>query len=177
MTLGKNMTMKGIFVLLAFACLLAGAAPSWGQGLPDKATEVLEAIRVLRTDPLGKDAPQAMTKVGEYAHSESSVMVIVRASYFPELDTVGPQNFNLLMASYLAGNMEPQIINARTVDHPLDGMKAMLHTYRLLREKDAIDEIRDFERWKFMGDEELGTLLKKLKASDTLPENPLGVIQ
>lgn len=165
------------FLVLATVGLLSGTVPAWGQGISEKAAEALAAISVLKTDPLGKDARKAITTVGEYANSETSVMVVVRASYFPELDTVGADNFNLLMASYLAGNMEPQILNSRTVDHPLQGMKTVLHTYTLLREKGTIHEVPEFEKWKHLGDEEFEILLKKLRASDTLMENPLGVMQ
>jgi len=107
-----------------------------------KPQTVLKVISMLEADPAGKDAEEAMSIIVNFAQASNDVLVVIIPRYLPWL-TRKPKvdNREILLASFVAGNVRAQLQKQIKKNHPAEGLHFMLGVYTKLRAKELIEKI------------------------------------
>jgi hypothetical protein len=127
--------------LAAVAFLICG---SLGLAAVPSKEDALQAIAVLEKNLLGPQAAEAAKKIVVYAQLSDDVMVDIGPEQLPwvsedwGLDKEREAALHsILVAAFVAGNVKPQIKNAKAEDDTYSGWLFTIETYRRLQKKES----------------------------------------
>src|SRR6266853_6056433 len=86
-----------------------------------KSDTVLKAIALFKSDPGGTNAPGTMAIIANYAEARTNVHVTINSGYLPWLSQKPEiKNGEVLLAAFVAGNVQAQLEKRVKQDHPAD---------------------------------------------------------
>lgn len=137
-------------------------------GLPgNEEKSILEAITLFEEDPLRREIPMIMALITQFAMKSPDVNVVITMDLLPWLNAdPNPDPSNILLASYVAGNIRPQLEKKVNNNHSVEGIKFLLKIYAALKEKGKIPKIEHLEQWKELNEKELAGTIEKLIKDD-----------
>ena len=134
------------FILLLFFLIPSYAEDDWTKKITPEAT--LKAIQIFKNDPTGEYAEGALSIIVNYAKNSPDVIATLQSELFPfEFDKIEVKAQTIFLGSFIAGNIEPQILQKTKKDFPFEGVKLLLYTYTKLRDKNLFKKNKTFEEW------------------------------
>jgi len=114
----------------------------------------LKAIGLFRDDPLSEDGRGAAAIIVTFVDKSHDVVVGLSKKVFPVFDAPGvsKNETNALMAAFIAGNLDSQLLRGVKKDDPYAGDLQMIQTYRQLQQKNpklkipAIEKMAEMEQ-------------------------------
>ena len=129
---------------------------------------VLRAISRFQSEPLKAKSNGILSIIINFADESQNVYIEVNSGYMPWLkQKKNINNTDILLVSFVAGNMRPQLINKEKKDHPVEGMIFMLRIYNKLRKAKKIEAISTLDQWSTLSVNELRELIPKIKEPDS----------
>jgi len=114
----------------------------------------LKAIGLFRDDPLSEDGRGAAVIIVTFVDKSHDVVVGLSKKVFPVFDAPGvsKKETNALLAAFIAGNLDSQLLHGVKKDDPYAGDLQMIQTYRQLQQKNpklkipAIEKMAEMEQ-------------------------------
>jgi hypothetical protein len=117
---------------MAIARLDAGEAPI------SKET-ALEAIILFRNQPFGPEGHAAAAIIFRFVESSPDIQVNISRKVDPILrkdaSKLTEEQRGILLAGFLAGNADAQLLRSRAEDQPLAGVEQLIATYRQMQQR------------------------------------------
>ncbi len=140
-------------ICLIIVCFLAAAYPgtssaedSWTTAITPEIT--LEAIKIFRENPIGDDARGALALIVKFTKESKDVVVTISPNYLPwEQGSLPPHLEGVFLGAFVAGNVEYQLMKGITENRPFEGIKLMLHSYKVLKDREKIEALENFDAW------------------------------
>jgi hypothetical protein len=108
----------------------------------------LKAIKLFKSDPLGKDADDALSLILDFAENSDQVTIEISEKYFPwKFGSHGKQFDTKFLGAFIAGNLECQLENKSNKNCTIEGIYLVLETYQALRDAKKIKAHQKIERW------------------------------
>jgi|GEM_PF-1189429 len=138
----KGDIMKRILIMLLSVFIVTGG---YGQNLRN----VLHHISVIETKPLSAQADIAYEKVLKFATISDKVTVKIDAKLCPSLKyrNIKTKWSALLIGSFIAGNIKPQILKRIKKNHGYEGLLLSLNTYLKIKRVDENFKIKEMEKF------------------------------
>ena len=138
---------------LFIVCFIAAAYPvscfgeeSWTTAVTPEIT--LEAIKIFRENPVGEDARGALALIVKFARESKDVSVTISPNYLPwEQGSLAPSLEGIFLGAFVAGNVEYQLMQGIKENRPIEGIKMMLQSYKVLRDREKIEAHENFDAW------------------------------
>lgn len=108
--------------------------------------QILKYIKIIETDPLGNDADKAAGEILKFATDSEDVEVRLSSEVIPFLDEEDTRYNSILIASFIAGNIKPQLINRAKGNDAYSGILLELATYEKIRQKENSFKINELEK-------------------------------
>jgi hypothetical protein len=138
--------MKWLAILLLASAVLtvSAAAP---EDLVISKEVALKAIGLFRDDPLSEDGRAAAAIIVTFVDKSHDVVVGLSKKVFPVFDAPGvsKKETNALMAAFIAGNLDSQLLRGVKKDDPYAGDLQLIQTYRQLQKKNPRLKVPDIE--------------------------------
>src|SRR5688572_13388333 len=150
---------------LPLIALLSATAPVATAADPVISKEVaLQAITLLRNDPLSEDGRAAAALILAFVDKSKEVVVALNKKVFPVFDAPGvsQKEKSLLLAAFAAGNADSQLLRGVKRDDPYAGDLQLIETYRQLQKKNRKLRIPGIEKMAEM--EQRGELKRSLSS-------------
>lgn len=150
---------------LPLIALLSATAPVATAADPVISKEVaLQAITLLRNDPLSEDGQAAAALILAFVDKSKEVVVALNKKVFPVFDAPGvsQKEKSLLLAAFAAGNADSQLLRGVKRDDPYAGDLQLIETYRQLQKKNRKLRILGIEKMAEM--EQRGELKRYLSS-------------
>ncbi len=109
--------------------------------------KVLVAIKTFKKNPLDDEGDIAMKNIVDFAESSEDITVTIDAKYCPWINEGENKNDHILLAAFIAGNIESQLEKSEQNNCTYDGILQEISTYKYLRKKKAIEQIKSLENW------------------------------
>jgi hypothetical protein len=114
----------------------------------------LKAIGLFRDDPLSEDGRGAAAIIVTFVDKSHDVVVGLSKKVFPVFDAPGvsKKETNALLAAFIAGNLDSQLLRGVKKDDPYAGDLQMIQTYRQLQQKNpklkipAVEKMAEMEQ-------------------------------
>lgn len=114
----------------------------------------LKAIGLFRDDPLSEDGRGAAAIIVTFVDKSHDVVVGLSKIVFPVFDAPGvsKKETNALLAAFIAGNLDSQLLRGVKKDDPYAGDLQMIQTYRQLQQKNpklkipAVEKMAEMEQ-------------------------------
>ncbi len=141
------------FFMATLQPLVASSEDSWTTAITPEIT--LEAIKIFRENPIGEDARGALALIVKFAKESKEVSVKISPNYLPwEQGTLKPYLEGIFLGAFVAGNIEYQLINNIKENRPIEGVKLMLHSYKVLKDRSKIESLENFDTWLALDQED-----------------------
>jgi hypothetical protein len=124
----------------------------------------LKAIGLFREDPLSEDGRGAAAIIVTFVDKSHDVVVGLSKKVFPVFDAPGvsKKETNALIAAFIAGNLDSQLLRGVKKDDPYAGDLQMIQTYRQVQQKNPKLKIPALEKMAEM--EQRGELKRYLSS-------------
>lgn len=131
--------------VISFALGASGAQPD----LRLNKETARNAITEFRAHPLSPRGRAAAQMVRDFAEKDDSVLLKVTEKLVPFLSNLKltPEDRALLLAAYVVGNVDSQLLHHEKKDDPYAGVLEVIETYRKMKVKDpmlVLPEIENF---------------------------------
>lgn len=140
------------FILIILSVLLtalpgyASDDDGWTSTITPEIT--LEAIKIFRENPSGEDARSALALIVRFTKESKDVTVTISPNYLPwEQGTLSPYLEGVFLGAFVAGNIEYQLLHKINQNRPFEGIKLMLYSYKVLKDRDKIEALENFDTW------------------------------
>jgi hypothetical protein len=121
--------MKKTFFTVSLLVLFSCA----GKAAFENKTDILQYITIIENDPMSMDADKAYPAILRYAEKSKDVTVTIDEKVLP---WVGGKYTRILLGSFIAGNMKPQIENKKNEDNTFAGLLLLFDAYNLIKKAD-----------------------------------------
>lgn len=110
---------------------------------------VLDAIMTFRVDPLSEDGRRAGGIVVLFTDQSHDVVVNLRQKTLPFLSNKSlPEKYRAtLLAAFVVGNVDSQLLRHQKKDDPYAGMLQMIDSYRQMQNKNRKLRIMEVEKF------------------------------
>ena len=142
--------MKKLFqllILLSLTLSLVNAKDDWLKNITP--AEALKAIKIFEKDPLGEKARGALIVVTNFAKYNDSVMLQIDKELLPWVYKKDKKlkHSRTLLGAYIAGNVKARLNGSKYKDNRYDGAVMVIDVYKMLRDKNASEDIDSIEEW------------------------------
>jgi hypothetical protein len=150
--------MKQSILIVGAIMLLGIHCPAADLGVPVTKEEVRSAITLFRQAPASPRGRAAGKMVQSFAEKDDSIIIYITNKVVPFLDNVKipHEDRALLLAAFVVGNIDSQLLRNEKKDHPYDGVLEVIEVYRRMRARNPAVRIAEVE--KFIDLEKRGEL-------------------
>jgi len=145
-----RMAIFSIGFLIAYG-LVEGQAPSTRNGSPDSLIASID--RLLQNPSVTSSVWMALL---DSAEARSDVSLTLSANLLPwhcHLDNAAPERrtfASVMLGAFVAGNMREQLRSGKKMDSPVQGLKAVLSVYGMLRNRSPEFTDRTLDEWSVL---------------------------
>lgn len=114
-----------------------------------KKENVRNAIGIFRQDPTSQRGRAAGEIVRRYAEKSTDVILTITPKLAPFLSDIKipPDDRSLLLAAYMVGNVDLQLLRNEKKDDPYAGITEVIETYRQMKKQNPGLSIPDIENF------------------------------
>lgn len=128
---------------------------------------ILKAIELFQRDPSSEQVLAIMRLIVNFAQESEDVIVNIDAQSCPWIGDREYKQGHVLLAAYIAGNIEPQLRGGQKLDHAYEGALQVISTYDQLRKLHMTEEVICIEEW--IRQKKAGTLKSFLQKKENKP--------
>ena len=137
-----------LIVSITFSLAIYSNAADQPKTLTTK-EDIRNAILVFHQDPLSPRGRAAGEIVRRYAEKSTDVMLTITPKLTPFLTNIRlpERDRSLLLAAYIIGNVDSQLLHNEKKDDPYSGVLEVIETYRQMQKRNAaviLPEIENF---------------------------------
>jgi hypothetical protein len=161
--LGKaimNKILGTVFLLVLFSCA--------GKTALVNKTDILQYITIVENDPLSADADRAYSAIMRFTEKSKDVTVVIDAKVLPWMGFKYDFKYTkVLLGSFIAGNIKPQIENNKNEDDAYAGLLLLFEAYNRIKKADPDFAVQEIEKQQeLQAKDELRQYLVDLKNKD-----------
>jgi hypothetical protein len=143
--------MKKLAAVFMFGALLAAGAGWAGADKTVSRDEVLKAIAVFQADPSSRQGADAAGTIFAFAKTNDAVRISLSHAVAPWMkknDAPDADTRGMLLAAYVAGNLNSQLKSGKSHDDVYAGWQQVLATYAKLLAINPAAKISEVEQLK-----------------------------
>lgn len=138
-----------IYTIILLLVLSCASLSNSSNELSWEEKQILSVISKLRKNPISSNSKSNYSKVIKYATNADNITVTISPQTCPWIGKVDNELWSsYLLAAYIAGSIEWQVLNGINDDNKKPGQDFVLEVYKVMKEADSSfisKEIEEFE--------------------------------